>query len=185
MWPQKAIWAKYSEYTLQKAIWAKYSVHICQVGWMSQTSGQKFTVQFGLMQKQETKGGGLRTAVASALLLARNFLNVCEWVCQCRKFVKTANNTQKRHSQICQRSQIVKEIGPLKVELSRICCQTMHAAFGVKTKERFSRLCSAYLAVCCGPHGWKPSRFESPCYRRRGRNPFNPPLSIDAWPRHW
>ncbi len=63
-----------------KAIWAIYSIHIWEVGWMSQTSCHTWpgtpplicqicTIQFGPMQKQETKAGGLRTAVAAALLL--------------------------------------------------------------------------------------------------------------------
>ncbi len=40
-----------------------------------------FTIQFGLMRKQETKGGGLRTAVALALLLV--YTAVATWLSKC------------------------------------------------------------------------------------------------------
>ncbi len=66
-----------------KAIWAIYSTHIWEVGWMSQDLRHTWDpepptlkvsplpFQFGLMQKQETKRGGLRTAVASGYICVR------------------------------------------------------------------------------------------------------------------
>ena len=66
-------WTPPPHWRAPKAIWAKYSIHIWEVGWMSQTPPPIPTeAHYSIGSDAETRdkgGGGLRTAVASALLL--------------------------------------------------------------------------------------------------------------------
>ena len=92
-------WTSHPHWRFSKAIWAIYSIHIWELGWMSQTSCHtwtwdprpplkvskghignmcpKCTVQFGVMWKQETKGGG--TSHHSSLSTASGFQKPWGW----------------------------------------------------------------------------------------------------------